>query len=404
MRITDIQIKTILDSRSQPTLQSMLTTPHGVFEASVPSGKSTGAHEAAVIDPATGQEKLDVVGDRLFTSDFEAIAEFDGLLKELDGTENKSRLGGNMILALSMAWCRAKAIEEKMELFAFLRKELAVRGTSIPDQVPHPMCNVINGGAHAALKALDFQEFQVIPTTRDFALGFSVSAEYYTKLKAILIKKFGEEKVQLGDEAGFSCPFASNEEALDIMSELIESQKYPLRIGLDAAATQFFGDGVYMVEGNPLTVDDLMKKYEQLAHTFPIISIEDPFHEEDFDSFSSFFTKVMKDRSDFLVITDDLTTTNPKRLQTAIDKKSGNTILVKPNQIGSISETLDVITQAYKNGWHAVVSHRSGETMDDFIGDLAIASGAWGIKAGAPGKPERIAKYQRILDIVQNGR
>ncbi len=420
MKISEIQIKIILDSRGQPTLQGILTASHGVFEASVPAGKSTGAHEAAVIDPETANGKLSVIKERLLASNCKNIAEFDLLLKELDGTENKSRLGGNLMLALSMAWVRARAVEEKKELHQFLKEELLTRNAKIPNSIPHPIFNVINGGAHAALKSLDFQEFQVVPTTDDYPLALSIGAEYYRKLKAVLVKKFGEDKVALGDEAGFSCPFSSNEEALEIMAELIEKQKYPLTIGLDAAATQFYKDGAYMVDENPLTTEDLMQLYEKLIHVYPIVSIEDPFQEEDFESFAKLMTRINADihadtrgsisenqrpdqrKSATLVITDDLTTTNPKRLQTAIDKKSGNAILVKPNQIGTISETLDVITQAYANGWHAVVSHRSGETMDDFIADLAIAAGAWGIKAGAPGRPERIAKYSRILEIVQN--
>jgi enolase len=430
MRIIDTHLKTISDSRGKPTLEATLTTPHGVFTASVPAGKSTGAHEAAVVTVETAHEKLAEIKDRLLVKDFETLAEFDGFLRELDGTENKSNLGANLILALSMCWARAKAGEEGKELHEYLRGVIASlpaqTGEARQSQIPFPIFNVINGGAHSPIKSLDFQEFQVIPTTRDFPLAFSVGAEYYRKLKMALEKKFGAQQVALGDEAGFSCPFRTNEEALEIMSELIVSQRYPLKIGLDIAATQMHRNGMYEVDGNTIPVGELMQKYEELAHAFPIVSIEDPFYEEDFDSFAKFTMNVSDtpletrgesgvmnhnspspsylkrgENHDFLVITDDLTTTNPARLQKAIDEKAGNSILIKPNQIGSISETLEVISLAYANGWQIVVSHRSGETMDDFIADLAVAAGAWGIKAGAPGKPERLAKYQRILDIVQ---
>lgn len=427
MKLIDIHIKPILDSRSNPTLEAVLTTEGGAFEASVPAGKSTGAHEAAVIDPQEAPEKLKVIKDRLLSTEAGTQSEFDEMLIDLDGTSNKSRLGANVILALSVAWARAYAHETKKELYISLRDELSLKGVKIEDRHPYPIFNVINGGAHVHIPeewnkkgrgALDFQEFQIIPETRDFALALSLGAEFYRKLKAALEKKFGKENVLMGDEAGFFAPFASNEEALEIMHELIESQRYPIKIGLDIAATQLYKDSMYMVDGNPLSAQELMEKYGRLIHAFPIISIEDPFHEEDFQSFAQFTaqtnadatqtdvnergTHVSSQHTSVLVITDDLTTTNHDRLQQAINTKSGNCILVKPNQIGSVSETLDVIALAHANGWEQVISHRSGETMDDFIGDLAVAAGAWGIKAGAPGRPERIVKYNRILDIVQN--
>lgn len=413
MKLTDIQTKKILDSRGSSTIQVMLTTEDGLYEASVPAGKSTGTHEAAVIDPEMAEDTLSVIRERLLSQKCEDIGDFDALIKDLDGTENKSRLGANLMLALSIAWTRAQAASEKKELHRFLGEWFSKKKIQVSGQIPYPIFNVINGGVHAnipaewrgkGIHALDFQEFQVIPTTRDFPLAFSVGCEYYRKLRAALEKKFGKDRVLLGDEAGFMCPFRNNEEALEIMAELIFSQKYPLRIGIDAAATQFFSDGAYMVEGDPLTAENLMKKYESITYAYSILSIEDPFQEEDFENFSLLTSNLHAQTGpspENLVITDDLTTTNPDRLKTAIERKSGNAILVKPNQIGTVSETLDVLAEAYKNGWQTVVSHRSGETMDDFIADLAVAAGAWGLKAGAPGKPERVAKYQRVLEIVQ---
>lgn len=401
MKLTDIQAKTILNSREQPTVQIVMTTAHGVFEASAPSGKSTGAHEAAVIDPHTAEGKLSTIKEQLMVHECETMSEFDALLKKIDGTENKSNLGANLILPLSMAWARGQAVKQRIPLYEFFKKELESRGVVCILHIPHPIFNVINGGAHTVVRALDFQEFQVIPTTQDFALGFSVGCEYYRKLGALLEKKFGKENKKLGDEAGYSCPFKSNQEALDSMAELIESQKYPLRIGLDSAATQFYiqKENVYLIGEKKLSAQELMGEYKKLVHAYEMVSIEDPFYEEDFNNFARLTDNVSQSAR---VITDDLTTTNPIRLQIAIDKKAGNTILVKPNQIGTVSETLDVIAQAHKAGWRTIVSHRSGETMDDFIADFAVGAGTWGIKAGAPGAPERLIKYQRVLEIVQS--
>ena len=242
----------------------------------------------------------------------------------------------------------------------------------------------------------------------DFNISFAVGKEFYFKLGNVLDKKFGAD-VRLGDEAGYSAPFKNNEEALEVLYELILKYRYPLKIGLDAAASQFYKsgaagkkkEGFYLVDGKEVVAAELKKIYASIIRAYGILSIEDPFDEESFDDFSDLARMLAQAEEKILVIADDLTTTNIKRLATAVEKKSANAILIKPNQIGTLTETLDVSQLAYRSGWRAVVSHRSGETMDDFIVDLAVGLGAWGIKAGAPAKEERLAKYERLLEISQ---
>ncbi len=222
--------------------------------------------------------------------------------------------------------------------------------------------------------------------------------EFYRKLKEFLEKKFGKENISLGDEAGFSGSFKNNEEAIEVLAELIVKYNYPLRIGLDAAATQFYKENNYIVDEKSYSAEELKDFYLKVIESYKILSIEDPFYEDAFDDFS-ILSRVIVPKG-VKIITDDLTTTNPERVKIAIEKKSGNTILIKPNQIGTLTETIKVVKLAYENNWQAVVSHRSGETMDDFIADLAVGVNAWGLKAGAPAVPERLIKYERILKII----
>jgi len=405
MKITEANLKIILDSRGKETLEAELCGTSADLRgiASVPAGKSTGAHEAFVLEPKKALEKFEEIKNKILEKDFQSQKEFDNFLISLDGTENKSNLGGNLILALSLAFARLKAKSEGKELFQYIRDNFQFSIFNF--QSPRPIFNVINGGAHAQNK-LEFQEFQVIPMVDDFGIALSVGKEFYRKLQEFLENKFGKENILLGDEAGYSAPFRNNKEAIECIAEVIEKYKYPLRIGLDVAATQFYkmnyelgimNYGIYIIGGKEYSAEELKDYYLKLIDAYNIISIEDPFHEEAFDDFAVLSHRIAT--KDFLVITDDLTTTNPERLKTTINKKSGNAILIKLNQIGTLAETLNVVKMAYENDWQAVVSHRSGETMDDFIADLSVAINAWGIKAGAPAKPERLAKYNRILEI-----
>lgn len=409
MRIKDIHLKVILDSRGQSTLEAEffaeLKGETKSVISSVPSGKSKGSYEVVFLEPQLALEKFNQVKEKILARDFVSQKEFDDFLISLDGTSSKKILGGNLILVLSMGFARLSALFQGIPLYQYLRKELEGFEVSFIPVFPFPFFNVINGGAHSGLRNegknfLDFQEFQIIPQVKDYSVGLSVAQEFYKKLQRFLEEKFSKDQVFLGDEAGFSCPFSSNEEALEIIFELIKKAHYPLKIGLDIAASQIFEKGGYRIGGKLLSSSQLADYYKDLINRYEIISIEDPFFEDSFDDFSNFLS-LFKDASNFLVIADDLTVTNKERLTTAITKKSANAILIKLTQIGTVSEALEVVAFAYKNNWKAVVSHRSGETLDDFIADFAVGIGAWGIKAGAPAKPERMAKYYRLLEIWQ---
>ncbi len=399
MKIFDASVKIIKDSRGKETLEAELKSDSFSVLASAPSGESRGAHEAFVLEPKLALGKFAEIKGKILEESaswrINSQEEFDNFLISLDGTPNKSNLGGNLTLVLSLAFARLKAKSEGKELFKYIGDISGIKHEVL--RPPRPFFNVINGGAHATHleSKLDFQEFQIILDTQDFGLALGLGQEFYRKLNEFLENKFGKENVILGDEAGFSCPFKSNEEAIEILADLILKHNYPLKIGLDVAASQFCKDGNYLIGGKNYSAEELENYYLQIIEAYKIFSIEDPFSEESFDDFA----KLVQSKPETLIITDDLTTTNLKRLKIAIGKKSGNAILIKPNQIGTLTETIKVIKLAYKNNWQAVVSHRSGETMDSFIADLAVGVGAYGIKAGAPSAPERMAKYERILKI-----
>lgn len=406
MNISDIQLKVIKDSRGADTLEARMVGDGFDVKASVPSGKSKGEHEIISVDPGVAVGAFAELKSEILSQSFEHQRAFDKFLVEKDGTEKKSNIGGNVTLALSLSFARAMAQVEHKELFAYIGELIEKKGNNFP----RPIFNVINGGAHVAIPQewkdsvgrelrLDFQEFQVIPQMDDVGLGLSIGQRYYEKLKMFLIEKFGANRVLMGDEAGFYAPFSTNEEALSVLQEVISTYQHPLGIGLDTAATQFYQNGTYHLSGVSFSPQELGKRYRELISAYEIVSVEDPFYEEDFDSFGA-LTRDMKEK-DVLVITDDLTTTNPKWLSKAIEQKAGNAILIKPNQIGTLSETLDVVAMAHTNGWKTVVSHRSGETEDDFIADLAVGVGAWGLKSGAPATPWRMNKYERLLAIWQ---
>lgn len=395
MKISEINIKVIKDSREKDTLEVEMKAENFLALASAPSGKSRGAHEAFVLDPKLAVEKFEGIKSKILEKDFISQEEFDNFLVFLDSTKDKTNLGGNLTLVLSLAFARLKAKTEGKELFKYISDISGIKHEVL--RLPRPFFNVINGGAHGTnpQSKLDFQEFQIISDAEDFGLALGLGQEFYTELRDFLENKFGKENVMLGDEAGFSCPFKNNEEAIEILSDLIAKNNYPLKIGLDVAASQFYKDGKYLVDGKEYSAEELRNFYIKLIDAYKIFSIEDPFSEESFDDFAM----LRQNKPELLIITDDLTTTNFERLKNAINKKSGNAILVKPNQIGTLTETINVIKLAHENNWQEVISHRSGETTDDFIADLAAGVGAFGIKAGAPAALERMAKYNRLLRI-----
>jgi len=399
MNIDNINLKMISDSRGEKTLEVEMGSGEFSVKSSVPSGKSKGSHEAFVLTPELALLKFETIRHEVLVKNFKTQEEFDNFLISIDNTENKTNFGGNLILALSLAFARLKAKEENKQLFQYIKQLTADDQQLTADNFPHPVFNIINGGAHSNNK-LDFQEFQIIPQTNDFGMAYSLGKIFYRKLGELLKEKFGAENISLGDEAGYSAPFESNEDALDILDNLIKEKNYPIRLGLDCAATHFYNpNGYYLVNGQKYSATELKKYYKGLIEKYDILSIEDPFAEESFEYFSELYKELKESQKDTFVIADDLTTTNPKRLKIAIDGESGNVILIKPNQIGTLTETLEVVKMAYENNWKAVVSHRSGETMDDFIADLAVGINAYGIKSGAPAKPERLIKYDRLLEI-----
>ncbi len=443
MKIDNINLTIIPDSRGKDTLEAEMFGDSNRVGAAVPSGKSTGKSEAFVLEPKKALEKFQEIKNKILSEDFKDQKEFDDFLINLDGNPStnstsslqassgqaKSNLGGNLILALSLAFARLKAKEERLELYEYIKDVSGFKFQASSSL--HPIFNVINGGAHAKNK-LDFQEFQVIPMVNDFGMAIVLGREFYRKLGELLENKFGKNQISLGDEAGYSAPFKSNEEAIEILSELIAQKSYPMRIGLDIAATQFCkvkGEGgkekgIYEIGEKEYSAEELIEKYLKLIESYNILSIEDPFCEDDFSSFAKLTAELRGSSADqyglkkqinadkirvnpsrnpsesVLVIADDLTTTNPKLLKKAIEQKSGNAIFIKLNQIGTLTETLEVVKMAYKNNWEAIVSHRSGETLDDFIADLAVGINAWGLKSGAPAKLERMNKYNRVLEIL----
>jgi len=411
MVIKDIKTKIILDSRGEETLETQIDVDNFSVEASVPSGKSRGIHEATPQKPNIAINKLANIKSEIVNKDFINQEAFDGSLIKLDGTDNKANLGANLILSLSMAYARANAKVDNIPLWKYINNEFTDKYGACNVSVPHLVFNVINGGAHSSpsnewikrngKQKLSIQEFQIIPMVDDTAIAFGMGKELYRKLNDRLVDKFGRENIETGDEAGFIAPFKGNEDALEELYELIEKNKYPARIGIDVASSQLFKNEEYEFNGEYYSKLQATEYYRKIINRYNLISIEDPFDENDFQSFSDFTKIELKDNPNELIVTDDLTTTNPERVKKAVDMKSGNALLVKPNQIGTITETLKTISIAYASGWKTVTSHRSGETLDDFIADLAVGIGSWGIKAGAPATPFRIVKYDRLVEIYK---
>ncbi len=403
VKITKIVPREIIDSRGNPTVEVDVHTSEGFGRALVPSGASTGEHEAlelrdkdkrflgkGVLKAIENINKL--IAPKVIGMEVVEQEAIDNLMLEIDGTENKSKLGANAMLGVSLAVCKAAANGLNLPIYEYMNKD----ATSLPV----PMLNVINGGKHAGGN-LKIQEFMLIPHGfKRYSEALRSICEVYQVLRNNL-KKFGPSAINLGDEGGFGSPVDTAPEALDMLVEAIEDAGYKpgkqISIGLDSAASEFFEDSLYEVDGKKLTGSELVDYYVNLVNQYPIISIEDPFDENDFDSFAQLHAKV----PDISVVADDLTVTNPKRIQMAIDKKAANYLLLKVNQIGTLTESIQAANLARNNGWGINISHRSGETEDAFIADLAVALGAERIKTGAPARGERTAKYNQLLRIEE---
>ena len=409
--IKALKAEEMLDSRGNPTVSVSCKLEEGTeASASVPSGASTGVHEAFELrdndmNRFAGKGVLQAIENInseiskfLLGKELDQKTLDESLIK-LDGTKNKSRLGANAILAVSLAFARVCASAKGVELYEHLANLYFNSEEKRTYKIPEPALNVINGGKHSK-SGLTFQEFMLIPTgLKTMKEKMEVVGKITEALKNLLIKN--GQLVTLGDEGGFAPKLETNEEALSYLEEAISSAGYnteQIKLGLDVAATTFYKDNNYVLEGKKINAEEIIKIYEDLCVRHKIISIEDGLYEEDFVGFRE-MNKRLGERIN--IVGDDITVTNVELIKKAIDNKSINTLLVKPNQIGTVTETLRAIKTARENNIQIFVSHRSGETMDTFIADLAVAIGAEFIKAGAPTKPERMVKYNRLIEIEE---
>jgi enolase len=404
--IEAVTAREILDSRGNPTVEvEVLLEDGAVARAAVPSGASTGAFEAYELrdgDKNRYQGKgvhkavaavIETLGPAVVGFEASEQRAIDETLREVDGTENKKKLGANAILGVSLAVAKAAAESADLGLFQYV-------GGAMAHVLPVPMMNVINGGAHADT-AVDIQEFMILPIgAPTFREALQMGTETYHALKAEL-KKAGMQ-TGLGDEGGFAPELASNRAALDFLMSAIEQAGFTpgkdIALGLDVAATEFFEGGMYSFEGQKRDAAFLASYYADLVSSYPLVTIEDPLDENDWDGWVA-LTQAIGDKVQ--LVGDDLFVTNPTRLQEGITKGAANSLLVKVNQIGTLSETLDAVAMAHRNGYTSVLSHRSGETEDTTIADLAVATNCGQIKTGAPARSERVAKYNQLLRIEE---
>lgn len=406
--ISAVGAREILDSRGNPTIEvEVLLSDDSFGRAAVPSGASTGAfeaHESRDGDKARYLGKgvrnavaavVEKIDNALTDVDATDQRQVDTTLIELDGTENKKKLGANAILGVSLASARAAADSADLPLYRYL-------GGSNAHVLPVPLMNIINGGAHAD-NGVDIQEFMIVPLgAKTFSDALRWGTEVYHHLKKLLSEK--NLATGLGDEGGFAPDLPTNRAALDLISEAIKLAGYELgkdiALALDVASTEFYSEetGKYTFEGKERSASEMIAYYADLIANYPLVSIEDPLAEDDWAGWSEITAQL---GSKVQLVGDDLYVTNPARLQKGIDQKAGNAILVKVNQIGTLTETMDAVALAQRHGMKAIISHRSGETEDTFIADLAVATNAGQIKTGAPARSERVAKYNQLLRIEE---
>nr|ABF60008.1 enolase A [Typhlonectes natans] len=415
MSVLKIHAREIFDSRGNPTVEVDLTTAKGLFRAAVPSGASTGIYEALELRdndktrylgkgvskavkylnksmaPAMSSKNVKVVEQE----------KIDKLMIEMDGTENKSKFGANAILGVSLAVCKAGAAEKDVPLYRHIA-DLAGRPELI---LPVPAFNVINGGSHAGNK-LAMQEFMILPVgASNFKDAMRIGAEVYHNLKNVIKEKYGKDATNVGDEGGFAPNILENKEALELLKTAISKAGYSdkIVIGMDVAASEFYRDGKYDLDfkspddpGRYISSDKLADLYMSFVKNYPVVSIEDPFDQDDWDAWAKFTAS-----AGIQVVGDDLTVTNPKRIAKAVQEKACNCLLLKVNQIGSVTESIQACKLAQTNGWGVMVSHRSGETEDTFIADLVVGLCTGQIKTGAPCRSERLAKYNQLMRIEE---
>lgn len=425
--ITNIEAAQRLDSRGKPTVQVSLSTDKGIFRALVPSGASKGAYEA--LELRDGDDSVyqgngvlkavqivnEILGPAIISRKFDVgkdLANIDALMRQMDGTSDKSKLGANAILGISMACARAGAAEQDVPLYEFLRRQF---GSHKPYIMPVPFFNVLNGGVHSG-NLMAFQEFMIAPVgATSLTHAVQMGSEVYQTLKTVIKTQFGGAAIGIGDEGGFAPPISKPHEALDLLVTSIDKCGYTgkVKIGIDPASGEFFKSDFYNLgfkeedtaasetRLNALELSDL---YRDLLERYPIVLLEDPFAEDDWAAWTAFNKTCQIE-----LVGDDLLATNADRIRMAEEKKACNSLLLKINQIGTITEAMEAAKLAFSLGWSVFVSHRSGETTDDFIADLTVALGTGHLKSGSPCRGERVAKYNRLMDIeaeleVQNQR
>ncbi len=399
-KITKILAEEIKDSRGNPTLRVTVFVGGLADSFSVPSGASTGINEAHELRDLDGKgvkfaiDKVNnIIAPALIGMDVLNQMEIDRIMLALDSTKNKDNLGGNSMIGVSVAVAKVAAKVSGVEVYEHLRTLAEIKPSR---RTPHLYMNLINGGKHAK-NDLAFQEYHAVSNTEDIREAVEIGIKIQNSLREIIMGEFGEDSLVLGDEGGYAPKISDIRKPLEYLSKALKMNGFEnkVRLALDVASSSFYQNGMYKVDCKEIPKEELANIYDSLIKEFDLISIEDPFDEVDFESFA----KLKEDQDGLIVVGDDLTVTNKILLREAIDKKSVNGMIIKPNQIGTLSETLETMRLARENDIELIVSHRSGETDDDFIADLAYAFGCYGLKSGSPVKPERMVKYQRLIEI-----
>lgn len=397
-KIKSLKARQVFDSRGNATVEAELQTESGTFTAIVPSGASVGKHEALELRDHDGSVKTAVanvnrtIAPKLRGKDCSDQKKIDELLISLDGTANKSRLGANAILSVSIACCRAGA--EGTQLYKYISQIAKTK-----PKMPIPLINVINGGKHAD-DFLDIQEYMFVPFAKSFSKTMQMSAELFHKIAEDITIIYGRNTTNVGDEGGFAPPIKDAEGPLELIQKAVHELGYEkeTKLALDIAASSLWKKNHYELEHKHYSAGELEVYYEHLINHYPLFSIEDPFHEEAWQSFSMLTKAVGKET---LIVGDDLLASNPARIQTAIEKKACNSLLLKLNQIGTVSEAISAFNLAKKANWEVIVSHRSGETEDSFIADFAVGLGSGYCKFGGLSRSERLSKYNQLLRIEE---
>jgi enolase len=407
--ITKIKAREVLDSRGNPTVEVDVVTNEGVFRAMTPSGASAGQHEALELRDNDKSRYLgkgtlkavknvnDLISPKIVGMDCRGQETIDKILVKLDGTENKEKFGANAILPVSIAVTKAGAAAKHIPLYAYIGELFGLA----PHKIPVPMCNIINGGKHTGQEN-SIQEHMLMPTgAKTFLEGIRMISESYHHLAQILKKKYGAGGILIGDEGGFAPPQLTDvNRRLDLMLKAVENAGYEgeMKIALDPASSEFFYEGVYKIGEKTYSGEEMIDFYFDLCNNYPIVSIEDGLAEDDWDSWIKMVKKL---GNKIQIVGDDLFVTNTTRISKGIKLKAANSVLIKLNQIGTLTETLNAMKMAHDAGWSAIVSHRSGETEDSFIADLVVGTSSGQIKTGAPARSDRNAKYNQLIRIEE---